>query len=155
MKNTKAIAEPFKAVKDERLYYFKAKVTDVLDGDTLKLEYIDLGFGMAVMEATLRISGIDAPEIHSDNEKEAKAAGLVRDYLIGLVGGKICTIKTVKDSEKSKEKFGRYLCDVYLSESETVSKRLVSLGFVRAYKGEKKLIWTDAELDLIIQKLSK
>jgi endonuclease YncB( thermonuclease family) len=159
MKN-KSLVQPFKKVKnDERLYFFKSKIIDVVDGDTVKLKYINLGFGMALYdedeEILLRINGIDSPEIHSENEKEKRAGLLVSEYVRSLVIDKVFVIKTVKDSVKSKEKFGRYLCEICLNENETLSNHLIEKGFVRSYSGAKKAIWSDTELDKIIADLSK
>ena len=56
---------------EETKYHYSAKVIDVHDGDTIKVD-IDLGFGIILKNQTFRFFGINAPEIHGDT----KTAGL-------------------------------------------------------------------------------
>lgn len=53
------------------LYTYRAWVVNVLDGDTLKV-VVDLGFGVRSVQ-TLRLRGLDCPELVSKEGKEAKA----------------------------------------------------------------------------------
>jgi endonuclease YncB( thermonuclease family) len=64
---------------EDLLYTYKARVLRVLDGDTLEA-VIDLGFGVATTQ-TLRLRGIDCPELVSKDGKEAKE--FVENLLIG------------------------------------------------------------------------
>ena len=50
------------------LYFYKAKVTSVYDGDTITAD-IDLGLGVFVTGEKLRLSRINAPEIRGDEER--------------------------------------------------------------------------------------
>lgn len=56
---------------EDRLYTYNARVTRVLDGDTIEA-VIDLGFGIATTQV-LRLRGIDCPELVTKDGKEAKA----------------------------------------------------------------------------------
>ncbi|MBI5568998.1 MAG: hypothetical protein HY914_03550, partial [Desulfomonile tiedjei] len=52
-------------------YVYHAKLTEVIDGDTLKLE-LDVGFEIT-LHATIRLEQINAPEIDTAAGKRAKA----------------------------------------------------------------------------------
>jgi micrococcal nuclease len=86
-------------------YIYNAKVVDVIDGDTIVCD-MDLGFSFFA-RLTLRLYGINTPEIHGE-QKEAglKAKKFVQDTILG----KAVTIQTFKNV---KEKYGRYLAKVY------------------------------------------
>jgi micrococcal nuclease len=96
------------------MYQYYATVISVHDGDTLTVD-IDLGFGVLLRNQKIRLHGINAPEINSDQKDEAIA---VRDWLRTNLVGKQIDLMTMKDK---KEKFGRYLgmivCDgVYIND---------------------------------------
>jgi micrococcal nuclease len=91
------------------MYEYRAQVISVYDGDTLRAD-IDLGFGVTMSNQSIRLRGIDAPEIRG----ESREAGLAsRDYLRALIEGMVVTLKTHRDS---KGKYGRWLGDVYLGD---------------------------------------
>ncbi|MBI4711252.1 MAG: thermonuclease family protein, partial [Candidatus Omnitrophica bacterium] len=85
------------------LYTYQAFVERVIDGDTLKVE-IDLGFNIRIRQ-TLRLKGIDCPEMGSAEGKAAKR--FVENALQGLES------ITLKSTQTRKEKWGRYLGDVF------------------------------------------
>ncbi|MFH1208489.1 MAG: DUF1016 N-terminal domain-containing protein [Candidatus Omnitrophota bacterium] len=88
------------------LYTYRAWVVEVLDGDTLKA-VIDLGFGVRSVQ-TIRLRGLDAPELVSKEGKEAKA--FVESVIASPAGTKqSILIRTVKS-----DKYDRYLADVFL-----------------------------------------
>lgn len=90
--------------QDSLLYTYKAFVTKVIDGDTLKVE-IDIGFGDWHGE-TIRLKGIDCPEIDTPEGQSAKR--FVERQL------RNCEHIIVKSIQTRKEKWGRYLGDVIL-----------------------------------------
>jgi micrococcal nuclease len=92
------------------MYTYKARVTKVYDGDTITVE-VDLGFDLK-FSSTFRLLRINCPEVRG----ESKAEGIKsRDRLRELIMGKDIVIKTVKDA---KEKFGRYLAEVFVTVDE-------------------------------------
>jgi len=115
------------------LYYYNAIVLRVVDGDTLDLE-ISLGMGIYIKER-IRISGIDSPETYGvKKESEEYRSGMItKNRLKNLVLGKKIQINTHKDK---KEKYGRYIADVYLLEEGL----LLSVGDILVQEGlsEKK-----------------
>ena len=88
---------------DDLLYTYKARVEDVVDGDTLKVDF-HLGLGSRKGE-TLRLNHIDCPEL---NTPEGKAAKRFVEH--ELSGSEFITVKSVKTR---KEKWGRYRGDVF------------------------------------------
>ncbi len=88
------------------LYTFQAYVERVIDGDTLKLEF-QLGLG-CWHEETIRLNTIDCPEIDTPEGKAAKK--FVESELSG------CEFVTVKSIRTRKEKWGRYLGDIFYAK---------------------------------------
>ncbi len=102
------------AQEDEcRFYTYKARVTEVYDGDTITAD-IDLGFHVWLHGEKLRLFGIDTPEIRARANRPVnateKARGLAaRDALRDLILGKEVELCTIKDK---KGKYGRYLARI-------------------------------------------
>jgi endonuclease YncB( thermonuclease family) len=88
------------------LFTYRAWVFRILDGDTIEA-VVDLGFGVRSVQ-TLRLRGLDAPELVSKEGKEAKEA---MEKMLKMADGKISAqilIKTVKS-----DKYDRYLVDIW------------------------------------------
>jgi micrococcal nuclease len=112
-------------------YTYRAKITEVHDGDTCKAE-IDAGFRITFTDQ-LRLARVNAPELTAlDPAVKAKAVA-ARDFLAGLVLGKEVIVVTRKT-----EKYGRYLAEVYYAEGtaqKNASDALLASGNAVAYKG--------------------
>ena len=91
---------------DDLLYTFKAYVERVIDGDTLKVEF-ELGLGNWHPE-TIRLNHIDCPEMNTPEGKAAKK--FVEAQLSG------CDFITVKSVQTKREKWGRYLGEVFFQK---------------------------------------
>ena len=89
-----------------RPYTYRAVVTDVIDGDTVRV-VIDHGFHTTT-ERKLRSRGIDAPELWTRAGAIAKA--FVRDV--------IDAVEFVVVHTRRPDKYGRYLADLYYSIGE-------------------------------------
>ena len=93
------------------LYEYKARVTRVYDGDTITVD-IDLGFFVVLKNQTIRLFGLDAPEIRG----EERDAGLVsKRWLRSKVENQDIIIRTVKDA---KGKYGRWIGTILLTEGD-------------------------------------
>ena len=93
------------------LYWYRASVVSVYDGDTIRADW-DLGANVLAMKERFRFLGIDAPE----KRGETKERGIiVRDRLRELVLGKSVIINTRKHK---KGKYGRYLATIYLENDD-------------------------------------
>lgn len=95
-------------------YTYNAKVKSVYDGDTIKVD-IDLGFDVWMKDQTIRLFGINAPELKGPTKTE----GLVsRDRLKAMILGKDILLETIKDS---KEKYGRWLGKIFIQENDRLT----------------------------------
>lgn len=111
------------------LYNYKAVVVSVFDGDTIRVD-IDLGFSTFLKNQSLRLYGLDAPELKGIERPLGLASrDFVRERL--KVGDEIF-ITTIKDQ---KEKYGRYLAVVYYGDFLTnLNQELLSNGFAVPYE---------------------
>ncbi|MCI0505719.1 MAG: thermonuclease family protein [Gammaproteobacteria bacterium] len=110
------------------LYYYRALVKYVYDGDTITVD-IDLGLHAWMHDEKIRMARINTPELKND-EREAGLKS--RDYLRGLIEGKEIFLQTFKDE---KGKYGRYIAEVWLEQSPNewinVNDLLVEKGYAR------------------------
>jgi micrococcal nuclease len=89
------------------IYIYKAELIRVVDGDTVEL-MIDLGFSQFTRQ-TMRLYGIDAPEMRTKEGKAAKA--WLEDALMPL---EAIYVQTIQLSTKAKrDKYGRFLAVLY------------------------------------------
>jgi len=114
------------------MYHYQATLLRVIDADTVQIK-IDLGFDIDGINLTVRLAGIDAPEKSTEAGKKA-LRWLKRQ--IGS-GGKTLWITTKKDR---KEKFGRYLATIWLSEdssdpSKSINQMMITKGHAKPYDG--------------------
>ena len=101
---------------EDKLFTYTAYVTQTIDGDTVRT-VVDLGFKFSTVQ-TLRLRGLDAPEIESAEGKEAKA--FVKKILKKTHGSIL--IKTVKS-----DKYDRYLADVWVGDTY-LNQKLIDEG---------------------------
>lgn len=111
-------------------YLYSALVTNVVDGDTIDVE-IDLGF-YVVYKTRLRLNGIDTPEKNSKIPEERILAAQATSFLRERILNKKVIIESFK-----KDKYGRFLADIYLGE-ENVNLLLVDLKLALPYSGGSK-----------------
>lgn len=108
------------------MYTYKAKITEVYDGDTVTA-LVDLGFRIS-FEIKIRLLGIDTPELRGDERPQGLAA---RDRLRELVLGKEVILKTERDRQ---EKFGRWLGELFFpDDDQSVNQKLLQEGFGKKY----------------------
>jgi endonuclease YncB( thermonuclease family) len=127
-------------------------VVGVHDGDTFTAL---LPFGGAFLKINVRLLGVDAPEIKVREAArkgtpiaalEEQAGAAVRDALLPLLDKREVVIQI-----KSWDKFGsRLLAECWLPDGQSLSAYLLERGFARAYKGDAKQPWTEAELRRIL-----
>ena len=121
---------------EETKYHYSAKVIDVHDGDTIKVD-IELGFGIILKNQTFRFFGINAPEIHGDT----KTAGLqTTSHVQNVLADKEIIIVTFKDG---KEKFGRWLGRIFYHNGEiwtNLNQELIDMGLAVKYMDDGKEI---------------
>jgi len=107
------------------------KVIKVYDGDTITVASKTPGTNI-VYRFSVRLAGIDTPEMTSKNNVEKERAIFVRDRLHDLVFGKIVLLKNL-----SMEKYGRILADIYLDDLY-VNQYMIDNQYAYVYNGGKK-----------------
>lgn len=114
------------------------------DGDTVYL--------FSQME-TVRLLGVDTPEISSSNPLEREAAKIVRDWVRGWMSEAKPNRQgySLVYSTKDHGKYGRTLTRVWRQDTEEeLGLQLLALGFARIYLGKKRKPWSDGQLQAII-----
>ena len=108
------------------------KVIKVYDGDTITIAAKLPNTDGPIYRFSVRLNGIDTPEIRGKSEAEKELAYYVRDALAEKIMGKIVELRNV-----SNEKYGRILANVYLDEQH-INEWLVDENFAVYYDGGKK-----------------
>jgi micrococcal nuclease len=109
---------------DGRLWFYRAKVLRIIDGDTAVL-CIDKGMHEFAIEK-VRLAGIDAPEMRprvgttEQRDAEKVLAAKATDRLRELIDGEEIIIRTAKTG-----KYGRYLGYLYLPDGKNTANQLL------------------------------
>ena len=108
------------------------RVIKVYDGDTItiasKLPFIN----SPLYRLSVRLNGIDTPEIRGKTEDEKTAAKNVKDELSKLILNKRVSLKNIQT-----EKYGRILADVYIGELH-INQWLITEKYAVKYDGGTK-----------------
>lgn len=115
------------------MYEYQATINNVVDGDTLDVT-IDLGFGIS-QKQRVRMYGINTPELHSKDVMERRAAVSAKTFLEDQTINKRVRLRSVK----SKDKFGRYLAEVWPAEglaAESVNEMMIRVGLAKSWDGQ-------------------
>lgn len=119
---------------EDKLYHYKATVSKITDGDTIKFDEINLGFNVVLKNQVARLIGIDTPELRSKVPEEKKLAYEAKDYLEKRLLGKTVIIKSREF--KFNDSFGRILADIYL-EDELINDTLLAEGYAVVFMEDK------------------
>jgi endonuclease YncB( thermonuclease family) len=107
-------------------------VLRVIDGDTFVGEaHVWPG---ETVEVSIRIRGIDAPEMRSRCPAERLAAERSRAALAGLIDGVPVSISNIGGDKY----YGRVLADVATEDGGAVAPRLLAQSFARPYHGGRR-----------------
>ena len=110
----------------EHMYSYPGIVTRVIDADSLIID-IDLGFCVIMKGQRLRLKGINAPELRTEEGKVAKA-WLVKT--LEVYGNKVFLISA---KAPKKGKWGRWVVDIY-TENIHINKALIETGHAVIYQ---------------------
>lgn len=123
------------------------KVVKVYDGDTITVA-TPLDYTRApIYHFSVRLRGIDSPEIRGSTTEEKTAAMVARDALSAKVLNQMVFLQNI-----DTEKYGRVLADVYLGSSEAAEKQsinewMLENHYATAYNGGTKVAWTSSHED--------
>ena len=111
------------------------KVVSVYDGDTFTVA-INTYPAIVGEKISVRVSGIDTPEIRGKSAKEKALAQKAKAEAKNmLTSGKIVELKNMR-----RDKYFRILAEVYV-DGKSLSQRLINKGLAVPYAGETKLSW--------------
>ena len=108
------------------------KVIKVYDGDTITVAAYLPESNKRVYKFSIRLRGIDSPELRGSSATEKKHAIVARDALSKRILDQYVNIKNV-----STEKYGRLLADVYFEETN-MNDWMVSNNYAVEYDGGTK-----------------
>ena len=110
------------------LYTYAAKITRVVDGDTVDAD-VDLGFNVWRHNERLRLDGVDTPERGEPGYDEATEA------LSRRISGRsvyICTVPAKRSTKEQTGKYGRYLATIWY-EGRNINQWLLDEGLGAPY----------------------
>jgi len=120
-------------------YSYRVKsIVKIIDGDTFDC-IMDLGFDV-LLEARVRMAGIDTPESRTRDLEEKKFGLLAKEWLIEHLNDDII-ISTQLDNEKGK--FGRVLGTVW-AEGTNINEKMIEEHMAVRYHGQAK---SDVEVE--------
>ena len=109
------------------------KVIKVYDGDTITIASKLPSPYSPLYRFSVRINGIDCPEIKGKNDAEKECAKIARNKLCDIILDKVVILKNV-----GVEKYGRILADVYY-EDHSISEWLLQNNLAVPYDGGTKV----------------
>ena len=115
-------------------YSYRVKsIKKIIDGDTFDC-ILDLGFDV-LLEARVRMMGIDTPESRTRDLEEKKFGLLAKEYLIMKLEAEDLIVTTEVDNEKGK--FGRILGWVW-ADGVNINQQMIDENMAVAYHGQSK-----------------
>jgi micrococcal nuclease len=109
----------------------KGKVVKVYDGDTITIVG-KVRYNPKLYKFSVRLNGLDCPEMKTKNEKEKLIAVKAKDYVESIILNKIIVMKDVK-----LDKYGRLLAYVYLGK-RCINNELLEKNLAVSYDGGTK-----------------
>lgn len=110
----------------------EARVVRVIDGDTFVAD-ARIWPGQTI-RVSIRIRGIDAPELRTRCERERQAGEAARDRLAALLGFEPVAILNIG----ADKYYGRVLADVEAADG-AVAAMLLGEGLVQPYEGGRRM----------------
>ena len=107
----------------------EARVVRVIDGDTFEAEA--LVWPGHMVHVSIRIRGIDAPELRGKCETEKRAAREARATLARLIAERAVLVSNIGGDKY----YGRVVADVADERGQDVALLLLGLSVVREYAG--------------------
>jgi len=110
------------------------KVIKVYDGDTITVASKIPGLKKSpIYKFSIRLNGIDCPEMRTHNDDEKEIAIKARDALSDRIMHKDVFLKNIKT-----EKYGRLLCDVYIDD-DNLNEWMIQKRYAVSYNGGTKI----------------
>ncbi len=116
----------------------QARVVKVHDGDSFSVE-AQVWPG-TVVSVSIRVRGIDAPELRAKCPLERLLARQARDVLAGRISKGNISLSNIGGDKY----YGRVLADVTLDDGSNLAQVLLGSQHVRPYAGKKRKGWCAA-----------
>tara|TARA_B100001094_G_scaffold301357_1_gene327549 strand:+ start:211 stop:648 length:438 start_codon:yes stop_codon:yes gene_type:complete len=114
--------------------YRVKSIKKIIDGDTFDC-ILDLGFDV-LLEARVRMAGIDTPESRTRDLTEKKFGLASKEYLVEKINNaEDIIVRTELDNEKGK--FGRILGTAYL-DGVNINQQMIDEHYAVSYHGQSK-----------------
>ena len=113
----------------------QAEVIRVVDGDTIVVR-AHVWLGQSI-ETSVRLDGIDTPEMHSNCQAERKMAEHARDELASLIQHRRVVLYHVRDGKYA----GRVLASIKTEDGIDLAHYMLDQGIARPYHGHKRQPW--------------
>ena len=114
------------------------RVIKVYDGDTITIAG-KVRYNPKIFKFSVRLNGLDCPEMKTRNVKEKLIAVKARDYVANNILNKMITLKEVK-----LDKYGRLLAYVYYGK-RCINTELIEKNLAVSYDGGTKHVPDDWE----------
>jgi len=122
---------PLRSSRDAELSrMIPARVTDVVDGDTIKVNIPAPRPIQLKAQETIRFLGIDAPETKASPRPAGYYGEEAKVYVTNLLSGKPVWLAFDWDL---RDKYGRLLAYIYVKDGTCVNLHLVEQGYAFAY----------------------
>lgn len=137
----------------------QGRVVGCYDGDTLT---VAMRFRGVMNKFACRIQGIDTCEMKSKSTENRSSAIRARNRVLQLLGCPVELEQTLTKKEIQKmlhshvvvvdihcskfDKYGRLLCDIYVSDGRSISEVLLSEKIAYSYDGKTKLTEDEQEV---------
>lgn len=120
------MSEPF-------TYRLKMENLRVYDGDTVKVDVLELGFNIIITKQSIRMEGIDTPELRGSAPYEKALAYQSRDLLKSILE----EAEVISFTSRKRGKFGRLIGRIY-ADGKDVNQMMIDSGLARPYDGTGK-----------------
>lgn len=111
------------------------KVISIYDGDTFRANLAGV-HPLIGQNVSIRVSGVDTPEIRGKCHKEKQLARLAKQATVGFLrSAKVIELKNI-----SRGKYFRIVADVY-ADNKKLSDFLLDSNLAVHYHGKKKVNW--------------
>lgn len=115
---------------------YQAEVARVIDGDTVAV--MVRVWPSVLIEARIRIIGIDTPELRGKCQAERERAKAAKEYVQAMlpVGARV-TLRNVKADKYA----GRHDAEIWTAKNQSIGELLIGEGLARRYDGEARQGW--------------
>ena len=120
---------------DFNCYYYKIRIVDVIDGDSLRID-IDMGFEHWIVNQNVRLYGLNTPEIRTKDLYEKELGLKVKAWVESKVAtnGEYAIMESYYDKSG---KYGRILGTFWLKNAEgeyyNLNEMMLSEGLAEIY----------------------